>query len=145
MKSIIIFCLTLFSLSFANQSFGQDILHDIFSKMAIKASPKIEKAAIQWITNRHNFDIIPQGESATFEFQFKNTSTQAIKITNAHSSSGCVAPTWDNKAIQPNEIGTIRVVFCAKQPGTFNKIIKVYFEDTRAPESLYIEGVVRTG
>ena len=127
----------------ANQSFSQEIFSDIFNKMAIKAAPQYEKASIQWTsTTKHNFGSIAQNEHAIYEFQFTNTSNIPIKITNAHSSSGCVAPSWENKAIPPNGTGTIRVMFCAGQTGEFNKIIKVYFQNTKQAEALYIEGVV---
>ena len=142
MKKAIIFGILALCLC-ANPSFSQEIFSDIFSKMAIKAAPQYEKANIQWTgTTRHNFGSIVQHEDAIYEFQFTNTSNIPIKITNAHSSSGCVAPIWENKAIPPNGMGTIRVLFCAGQAGQFNKIIKVYFQNTKQAEALYIEGTV---
>ena len=143
MKKAIILGIVACCLCTTNQVFAQDIFSDIFSKMAIKAAPQYEKANIQWTTTtKHNFGNITQNEVAVYEFQFTNTSDIPIKITNAHSSSGCVAPSWENKAILPNETGTIRVVFCAEQTGEFNKIVKVYFQDTKQTEALYIEGTV---
>jgi len=143
MKKIVILGIVACCLCTANQMFAQEIFSDIFSKMAIKAAPQHEKVNIQWInTTKHNFGDITQNEVAVYEFQFTNTSNIPIKIINAHSSSGCVAPSWENKAILPNETGTIHVLFCAGQTGEFNKIIKVYFQDTKQAEALYIEGVV---
>ncbi len=143
MKKAIILGIVACFLCAANQVFAQEIFSDIFSKMAIKAAPQYEKANIQWTTTtKHNFGEIAKNEAAVYEFQFTNTSDIPIKITNAHSSSGCVAPSWENKAILPNETATIRVVFCAEQTGEFNKIVKVYFQDTKQTEALYIEGTV---
>ena len=143
MKKAIILGIVACYLCTTNQVSAQEIFSDIFSKMAIKAAPQYEKANIQWTTTtKHNFGNITQNEVAVYEFQFTNTSDIPIKITNAHSSSGCVAPSWENKAILPNETGTIRVVFCAEQTGEFNKIVKVYFQDTKQTEALYIEGTV---
>jgi len=143
MKKAIILLIIACSLCTANQVFAQEIFSDIFNKMAIKAAPQYEKANIEWTTTtKYNFGNISQNETIVYEFQFTNTSNIPIKITNAHSSSECVAPTWENKAILPNETGTIQVVFCAGQTGEFNKIIKVYFQDTKQAEALYIEGMV---
>jgi len=141
MKKAIIFGFASLCLLLANQSFAQETFSDFFSKMAIKAAPQYEKADIQWTTStKHDFGTITQGEAVVYEFQFTNTSAIPIKISNAHSSSDCVAPIWENKAIQPNEIATIRIQFCANQAGKFNKIIKVYIQDTKKAEALYIEG-----
>lgn len=143
MKKAIILGIVAYCLCTTNQVFAQEIFSDIFSKMAIKAAPQHEKANIEWTTTtKYNFANISHNETVIYEFQFTNTSNIPIKITNAHSSSACVVPNWENKAILPNETGTIRVVFCAEQSGEFNKIIKVYFQDTKQAEALYIEGTV---
>ncbi len=143
MKKAIILGILAYGICTSNQVFGQEIFADIFNKMAIKAAPQHEQANIEWIsTTKHNFGDISQNKTAIYDFQFTNTSNIPIKITNAHSSSGCVVPIWKNQAILPNEIGTIRVVFCAEQTGAFNKIIKVYFQDTKQAEALYIEGMI---
>lgn len=145
MKKAIILGIVACCLCTANQGFAQEIFSDIFNKMAIKAASQYEKANIEWTTTtKHNFGEIIQDETAIYEFQFTNTSNIPVKIINAHSSSGCVAPSWKNKAIPPNETGTIRIVFCAEQTGEFNKIIKVYFQDTKQAEALYIEGIVES-
>jgi len=143
MKKAIILGILASCICTANQVFAQEIFSDIFNKMAIKAAPQHEKAKIEWTSpTKYNFGDISQNKTAVYEFQFTNTSSIPLKIINAHSSSGCVAPIWENKLILPNEIGTIRVVFCARQTGEFNKIIKVYFQDTKQAEALYIEGTV---
>ena len=112
MKQAIILGIVACFICTANQVLAQEIFSDIFSKMAIKAVPQYERANIEWTTTtKHHFGNIPENETAIYEFQFTNTSNIPIKITNAHSSSGCVAPSWENKANLPNETGTIRIVF----------------------------------
>ena len=143
MKRTIILGILACCICTANQVFAQEIFSDIFNKMAIKAAPQHEKANIEWTSpTKYNFGDISQNKTAVYEFQFTNTSNIPIKITNAHSSSACIVPIWENKAIQPNEMASIRVMFCAGQIGEFNKIIKVYFQDTKQAEALYIEGTV---
>jgi len=142
MKKTIILGIIACLLCTANQGFAQEIFSDIFNKIVVKTTPQYEKAKIQWATTKYDFGNISRYETTVYEFQFTNTSTIPVKITNAHSSSDCVVPSWENKAIPPNEMATIRVLFCAGQTGEFNKIIKVYFEDTKQAEALYIEGVV---
>lgn len=98
---------------------------------------------IEWLTPmEHDFGDLPQGEAITYYFKYKNLSDQALVIDNVRPSCGCTAPDWSLVPINTGETGKLKIVFDAKKEGYFRKKIKVYFNQLRKAEVLYIEGYV---
>jgi len=100
---------------------------------------------VEWqTTTEHDFGDLLQGESVTFDFQFKNISDQPILIDNVRPDCGCTAPNWENIPTLPDSTGTLSITFDATKKGYFNKKIKVFFSGQRKGEKLYVEGFVES-
>lgn len=96
-----------------------------------------------WITEtEHDFGLMEQGEPQTHLFQFKNTTSDSIRVETIRTTCGCTAPTWTTEAIAPDSIGTINVEYDAQRNGYFKKKIKVFFDHQRKAEVLLVEGYV---
>ncbi|MEM8909034.1 MAG: DUF1573 domain-containing protein, partial [Bacteroidota bacterium] len=98
---------------------------------------------IEWVTEtEHDFGDLLRHQPATFEFQFKNISDQAIVIDNVRPQCGCTAPDWDSTPIEPDSVGTLRITFDAGKEGFFRKKVKVFFSGQRKGEKIYVTGYV---
>jgi len=141
MQKLII--VSLLSVVVMTQGFAQISYNDIFDNMAVKVNPAKEQATIKWDSlTKCDFGTIQSGAEVFYEFKFTNTSTEPIRIDNVNISGASVIPSWENKPVLPHQIGTIKVIFNAGQPGKFNKIIKVRIQNIRQSETLYIKGKV---
>jgi len=141
MQKLII--VSLLSVVVMTQGFAQISYNDIFDNMAVKVNPAKEQATIKWDSlTKCDFGTIQSGAEVVYEFKFTNTSTEPIRIDNVNISGASVIPSWENKPVLPHQIGTIKVIFNADQPGKFNKIIKVRIQNIRQSETLYIKGKV---
>lgn len=111
----------------------------IYTSLSLPADTQV----VEWqTTTEHDFGDLLKGESATFDFKFKNISDQPIVIENVRPACGCTAPNWDNIPILPDSTGILSITFDATKKGYFNKKIKVFFSGQRKGEKLYVEGFV---
>src|SRR5215213_4286279 len=92
----------------------------------------------------HDFGKIKQGTPVTFDFQFRNTSEQAVVIEFAQASCGCTTPTWPQGAVAVSKNDKITAGFNAAAPGPFNKTITVKVAGVEQPVLLTITGEVLT-
>ena len=98
---------------------------------------------IEWTTPiDHDLGDIALKKPVTVFFQYKNISSEPVTIDNVRPTCGCTAPDWSDAPIEPDSIGTIKIVYEAGQPGYFRKKVKVFFNSAREAERLYIEGFV---
>lgn len=74
----------------------------------------------------HNFGNVPEGPSASFDFELKNIGKVPIIISNAHGSCGCTVPTWPKEPILPGKTSKITVTYSTQgRPGQINKTVTV--------------------
>jgi hypothetical protein len=59
----------------------------------------------------HDFGIIMEGETVSFDFKFKNTGKTDLVITEVSSSCGCTVPSYPKTAIRPGQEGSVKVAF----------------------------------
>lgn len=59
----------------------------------------------------HDFGSVDPETENEYSFEFKNTGTEPLSISNARGSCGCTVPNWPKEPIMPGETGTIDVVF----------------------------------
>ncbi len=98
---------------------------------------------IHWLTpTEHDFGDIIKGTLVEYAFEYRNDGQEPLTIDNLRPSCGCTTPDWPREAILPDSTGTIKVVFSARMPGNFRKLIKVYFSGQRKAEKLYVSGYV---
>jgi len=102
-----------------------------------QANPEME-----FETMSHDFGTIPQNVAATVEFEFKNTGTGALIISEAEGSCGCTVPEWPKAPIAPGKTGVIKVIYDAKKTGPFQKSVTITSNDPNSPTELRIKGDV---
>ena len=75
----------------------------------------------------HDFGSIKEVDGlAEFDFLFKNTGTEPVKILNVNASCGCTTPAWTKEEVAPGGEGFIRVSYNPlNRPGPFHKTLTV--------------------
>lgn len=100
------------------------------------------KAEFKFDKETHDFGKIAQGTPVTHVFNFENTGTEPIIISEVKPSCGCSVAEYTKTPVKPGEKGTISVTFNAatKQPFTKNFTVR---SNTKTPvKTLYIKGEV---
>ena len=69
---------------------------------------------------------IVQNSDGTHEFEFKNTGTDPLIITNVKSSCGCTVPTYPKEPVKKGKKAIFSVKYDTKRIGTFHKTITIY-------------------
>lgn len=86
-----------------------------------QGTPKFDFADIT-----HDFGTITEGDTARYDFKFKNTGDAPLIITNTSASCGCTVPEWPREPIAPGESGVIHVEFHSQgHPGQAEKEIRI--------------------
>ena len=117
----------------------------LFLIIACSFSLPADVPVVEWqTTTEHDFGDLLKGESATFDFKFKNISDQPIMIDNVRPDCGCTAPNWKNIPTMPDSTGILSITFDATKKGYFHKKVKVFFSGQRKGEKIYVEGFVET-
>lgn len=97
---------------------------------------------IEFNIEKHDFGILQQNGDGTVNFDFTNTGTEPLILSNVRSSCGCTVPQWPREPINAGETASIIVKYDTKRVGSFNKSISVYSNASDAPIILRISGKV---
>ena len=84
---------------------------------------------------------IPYGSDFTFEFPFKNTSKEFVKIEDVKRSCGCTTPYFPSDSIKPGKKEKIIAKYDTKRVGDFTKTLTVMIKGSE-PILLTIKGKV---
>lgn len=105
---------------------------------------KKEGAQIDFKTTEHNFGELEEGPRVTTEFEFTNTGTKPLILTDVKASCGCTTPDWPKEAIAPGKSSVIKVEYNTQgRPGDFTKSITINSNaDNGQPKIVYIKGKV---
>lgn len=96
------------------------------SELASKEETSGEYPEITFDEANYDFGAIKEGEVVEHVFNFKNTGTQPLKVSQAQPSCGCTAPHWTREEIAPGESGSVTVQFDSKgRPGQQNKSVRL--------------------
>ena len=106
---------TLITLLFAGALFAQT-----------ETNTSDSKAEISFAKTEHNCGTITQGDNGSCEFEFTNTGTEALTLTQVKASCGCTVPEWSKEPVLPGAKGKIVVKYNTNNIGVFHKIINVY-------------------
>jgi hypothetical protein len=102
------------------------------------------RAEIYFEKTVHDFGAIPQKGNGTYEFEFTNTGSAPLVLSNATSSCGCTVPNYPKTPIAPGEKGKITVRYDTNRMGGFHKSVTVTSNAKAAPNVvLYIKGEVK--
>ncbi|MCH8902722.1 MAG: DUF1573 domain-containing protein [Bacteroidetes bacterium] len=104
---------------------------------------EVNNVAITFVKETHNFGTIEEGPKATYDFEFTNTGTEPLIITNCKASCGCTVIKCPKEPIMPGETGTIKATYNTKgRKGGFTKTVTVNSNAATPRVTLYIKGKV---
>ncbi|WP_298394354.1 DUF1573 domain-containing protein [Flavobacterium sp.] len=101
-----------------------------------------EANAITWKSDVIEVGQIPQGTPKLIEFQFKNTSSKAVVITNVKPACGCTAADYTKESIAPGKSGYVKATYNAAAAGPFTKTVTVTTSAETNPKVLTFKGTV---
>lgn len=99
----------------------------LLSLMSVAQSSTHQTAYIEFEKVEHDYGTIKESDGpAVATFNFKNTGSTPLVITDVKPSCGCTTPEWSREPIAPGKTGFIRTSYDpTNRPGVFNKTIKV--------------------
>ena len=109
------------------------------------AAPAENKNApdFKFEVEEYNFGKIKQGESATYEFKFKNVGKEPLIISEAHGSCGCTVPIWPKEPIMKGKEGVIKVTFnSAGKMGVQDKTVTLTSNSKTPTKVIHMKGEV---
>ena len=100
-------------------------------------------ATIEFTKDTHDYGTIKYDADGSCVFEFKNTGTEPLIISNAKGSCGCTVPEWPKEPIAPGAKGEIKVKYDTKRPGAINKSVTITSNAGNEPtKTLRIKGNV---
>lgn len=91
----------------------------------------------------YDFGTVKDGTVVSHEYEFTNTGTEPLIISDAKASCGCTVPSWPKEPIQPGDKGSIKVQFDSKgKPGDQSKKVTITANTDPSPIFLTIKGKV---
>ncbi|GAB3914171.1 hypothetical protein GCM10028803_59150 [Larkinella knui] len=110
--------------------------------LAITTIAFAQKGVIKFTKEAHDFGKVPQGTPVTYTFEFTNTGTDPVVISNAQPSCGCTTPDWTKSAVLPGQKGFVKATYNAASMGSFNKNVTVVSNAERTSIPLNLTGEV---
>ena len=102
----------------------------------VKASP------IAWKSESVDLGSIPQNKPKAISFEFKNTGTADVVITNVKASCGCTATDYTKTPIKPGETAKVTATYNAANKGAFTKQVTVTTNAEETSKVLTFKGTV---
>ncbi len=101
------------------------------------------QGVIKFKSESHDFGKIEDGVQATHTFEFTNTGTAPVVISNAQASCGCTTPDWSKEPVMPGKTGKVTASFNSQgRPGNFSKTVTVISNSETPQIVLSIKGEV---
>ena len=100
-------------------------------------------AKIEFKSDVHDYGTIRHGGDGSCSFEFKNTGTTPLIISNAVGSCGCTVPSWPKEPIAPGATGKIDVKYDTQRAGEINKSVTITSNAVNFPNKVIsIKGTV---
>ncbi len=107
-----------------------------------KVNTKVADApAITFAEQTWDYGNIPVGIPATHVFEFTNSGSAPLLVSQATASCGCTTPEWTKEPVKPTKKGNVAVTYNAAREGSFMKTVTV-LSNTGEPVYLTIKGNV---
>ncbi len=91
----------------------------------------------------HDFGVVTEGTQASYDFEFTNTGTAPVIISNVSASCGCTTPFWTREPVLPGKTGKVTASYNSTgRPGVFHKTVTVVSNAQNATAVLIIKGTV---
>lgn len=102
----------------------------------------ISKAPVSWKAETIDVGNIPQGTPKSINFEFTNTGSSSVIITNVKAACGCTATEYTKTPVKPGEKATVTAVYNAAAKGGFTKTVTVSTNADETPTVLSFKGTV---
>lgn len=99
-------------------------------------------AVISWKSETIDVGTIPQGTPKTIKFEFTNSTSKPVLVTNVKAACGCTATDYSKEPIAPGKTGYVNAIYNAANAGAFTKSVTVTTSDSDAPKKLTFKGTV---
>ena len=116
-----------------------------FTSLPVKiqnAKTEINAPVITWKSEVIDLGNIPMGTPKSMDFEFKNTGSTAVLITNVQGSCGCTATNYTKTQIEKGGSGMVTATFNAAGKGVFSKTVTVTTSASETPTVLIFKGTV---
>lgn len=99
----------------------------------------VDGPQITFATSSHDFGDIQQGDKVNYVFEFENTGTEPLILSNVLTTCGCTATSWPREPLAPGDAGEIAVSFnSAGKMGKQNKVVTIVSNAVNAQERVKI-------
>lgn len=100
-------------------------------------------ATMDFTDTSHSFGKMYEGETASYDFTFKNNGQSPLLISNAAGTCGCTVPDYPHEPIAPGASATINVKFnSAGKVGLQNKSVNIFTNSNKGTHTLSIDAEV---
>ena len=96
----------------------------------------LEGAAISFDKEVHDYGTIKYGADGECVFEFTNTGSVPLIISDAQGSCGCTVPSWPKKPIAPGETAQIVVNYKTTRVGAINKSVTITSNAVNSPTKI---------
>jgi len=100
------------------------------------------QAKIVFKSETIDYGQITKGSDGLRVFEFTNTGTEPLVISDVKSSCGCTVPEKPKDPIAPGKTGEIKVKYDTKRVGPIRKTVTVYSNADEPIKALKIKGEV---
>jgi hypothetical protein len=86
---------------------------DIIQNPVTADKPKADGTlpVLKFETEKHDFNLLLQGEVVTYKFTFENTGGSNLVLVDVTAACGCTVPSFSKEPVKPGETGEIEVMF----------------------------------
>ena len=102
----------------------------------------ISKPPVMWKAEVIDVGEIPQGTPKSINFEFKNTGTTTVIITNVKAACGCTATEYTKTPVKAGGTAIVTAVYNAAAKGAFSKTVSVTTNVDETPTVLSFKGNV---
>lgn len=116
-------------------------LATVFNNLNAQA---IGGAEISFDKETHDYGVLKQHGDGAYDFEFKNTGTVPLLISECIGSCGCTVPEWPREPIAPGATAKLKVTYDTKRIGVINKSVTIKSNAVNAPTKIIrIKGEVK--
>ena len=117
----------------------------LFVVGSVIASSLVAQSSLSFEKVDHDFgDIREEDGFAEYRFNFVNSGSEPVRITNVKASCGCTTPGWTREEVMPGDSGFVKARYNPRnRPGKFRKSLRISTSDPESNQTLYIMGMVK--
>jgi hypothetical protein len=113
---------------------------------AVPAAPTGPTTTMEFAETTFDFGTVEDGEVVAHTYNFKNTGSEPLILSDAKGSCGCTVPKWPREPIAPGASGNITVEFNSKGKGGKRNQKVTITANTNPPQTfIYLTGEVKGG